>query len=233
MTSNWIFSYSASRTYNIRNKDYQILRSGGIQIYYKIDGGSDSSLSSRPNGVWTIGEFEFKLLYENVESSDYINIIYDVTNKGTRSHSLGISTYAGLWIDNQEFNTVINPLEGNLGFEGIYNDHSAKFILRGTERVTDVDTIFYRKTNDASDWATKNLWKNRSSYDTKPAGTDSSFAFSWQNRNFEPKEEKNFSFLIGREFIDSYKITLKTLAIDFYPLLSEVFAISILNFFEK
>ena len=221
MTSNWTFSYSATFTYDVRHKDYQILHSYGIGIYYKIDGGSQSSLFSRSNGVWTIGEFEFKLLYENVESSDYINIIYDVTNKGTRSHSLGISSYAGLYIDNHGTSTVINPLEGNLGFEGIYNDHSAKFVLRGTERVTDVDTIFYYRTN--SDSTLGNLWKNRSSYDTKPVGIDSWFAFSWQNRNFEPQEEKKFSFLIGRgEYIDNYKITLKTPVKDFYPLISAI-----------
>ncbi|KAI5539264.1 hypothetical protein TVAGG3_0013390 [Trichomonas vaginalis G3] len=221
MTSNWTFSYSATFTYDVRHKDYQILHSYGIEIYYKIDGGGQSYLFSRSNGVWTIGEFEFKLLYENVESSDYINIIYDVTNKGTRSHSLGISSYAGLYIDNQGTSTVINPLEGNLGFEGIYNDHSAKFILRGTERVTDVDTIFYYRTN--SDYTLGNLWKNRSSYDTKPVGIDSWFAFSWQNRNFEPEEEKKFSFLIGRgEYIDNYKITLKTPVKDFYPLISAI-----------
>lgn len=212
MTSNWVFSYAAGFTYKLSYKYYQVTESNGFRFFYKIDANNDSYLVSTPSGVWNIDDFEFRVLYENVRTNDYINIIYDVTNKGTKIHNLGVSSYVGIYIDGQSNQTVIKALKGIRGIEGFYNDHSVKVILRGTKEVTDVDTIYYRKIAEYSDFVEveRNRWINRSSYDEKPAGIKSWISFSWQNRNFKPNENKRFSFLIGRgKYISEYHYSLK------------------------
>ncbi|EAY03557.1 hypothetical protein TVAG_042090 [Trichomonas vaginalis G3] len=134
--------------------------------------------------------------------------MYKLTNKDIISHKYGISTYN--WMDSNGQEMVIRTLPEFQGLEGQQGSNIVRYILRNSPKVTNVDTMNYKKTSSEFISDDDRRWKNRTSWEEKPSSIDGTFAFSWQNIEIAPSSSKSLSFSIGKgDYILNYQINIK------------------------
>ncbi|EAY16997.1 hypothetical protein TVAG_281140 [Trichomonas vaginalis G3] len=213
MTNNWYLDRGASRSYRVRNKNYQISRNdAGLSLYLKVDGSSTTN-EMPSTGNLIVEDITVSVSSEIIENIDYINIIHSVENKGNQPHDISIGIYSDIDINGSDYCYQHN-LEGHKGVEFQANP-IVKFILKHSPKVIDVDTYSY---TGCPGWG---RWSNCSDWSDKNA--DAFIYFSWQNRRILPNEIQNYSYSIGTgEYIFSHQIKCETTVKSHYNVSSDI-----------
>lgn len=187
-----------------------VLKVGNTE--YTVENGSGSG-----NSVTCKTELSY------ISDGGYVKITYKVTNNSNMQQSVGVSTYADIQINNDDYARITN-LEGDRGFTMTDGTYTFTFLGRKTYAVTDVDAYWFGDY----DLRENRKWNNRNTYEYGSGSRrgDSSMTFSWQNRSINPGETLSFSALIGIGILNTpptIKVTSNTKPV-YYP--GEIFSFS-------
>lgn len=133
------------------------------------------------------------ITYKVRQKSDYINVIYRITNEDSTSHSIGFATY--MYIELGSNNEPISNLKGMRGMKITnQNDRIVYLVVRNSYDIIDVDTYNYEGNGNS---AQNNRWKNRTSWEEKGTDYNPKISFSWQDKVLQPKQSIELIYALG------------------------------------
>lgn len=146
------------------------------------------------NGYGSGGGITCNTLLTYVSNGNYVKVTHRITNNSGSAQTVGVSTYADIQIDDDDFAPITN-LAGDRGFLMTDGRYAFTFIGRNSYAVTDVDSYWFGNYEIRYE----NRWNNSRSFVYTNSGRrgDSGMAFAWQNRRIEPGQTLEFSALIG------------------------------------
>lgn len=204
---NWSFFYGSSNPYYFKETSLgNVMDSqNGLWIYMKIDNVETQIYTANA----TVSNIRLNTTWKARRKSDYINVIYTLTNLDTVQHSVGLATS---WF--AYFKSQFALMDNIPGFKGIFINNSgvnASLLLRDSYDVTNVDTYIYRGNSGSIADGISDRWKNRTQWDPKFQDSFSQLSFSWQNRTIKPQETIQFEYAIGEgEYKKEFGVNILT-----------------------
>ena len=129
---------------------------------------------------------------EAINNGNYFKIKYKVKNNNTENANISLGGLADVQICNND-DATIERMNNNTGLKLYDSDEDVQFTFygRNVAGVTNIDNLWVGIYPDHE----TNYFNGNTR--TKLEGKDSSFTYSWTNRELKPGEEEEYSVLIG------------------------------------